>query len=181
MTPWHGESAMAEMTYSLLLHEAQYREIYARMRTERLLWAAWPDIAAREWTPEDFCRRLGRPDIYVLGGYIDRELAGVLLLWPVAQRTLCAEIGLTAFRRFFPQARDLCAGALRHACRELGITAILGRVAAPNRHILRMLGGLGFTELGRVPGMIWYAARQKFVDGVLVMATPASIINSQEA
>lgn len=174
-------NAMADMTYSLLLHAAQYREIYARMRAERLLWAAWPDVAAGEWTPEDFCRRLGRKDMYVLGGYIDGELAGVLLLWPVAQRTLCAEVGLTAFRRYFGQARELCRGALLHACRQLDLSAIIGRVAAPNRHILRMLGGLGFAELGRVPGMIWYAALQKFVDGVLVMATPSSIINSKEA
>lgn len=172
---------MAEMTYSLLIHERQYRAIYARMHAERLLWAAWPDVAAAEWTAEEFCRRLGREEMYVLGGCIDGEPAGVLLLWPVSGRTLCAEVGLTAYRRFFPQARELARGALLHACVELSLSAILGRVAAPNRHILRMLGGLGFAELGRVPGMIWYAARERFVDGVLVMATPDSIRNSREA
>ncbi len=180
MTRLPGD-AMPKMTYSLLIHERQYREIYARMRAERLLWAAWPDMAEAEWTAEEFCRRLGREEMYVLGGYIDDEPAGVLLLWPVAGRSLCAEVGLTAFRRHFRQARELARGALLHASGELSLSAIIGRVAAPNRHILRLLGSLGFAELGRVPGMIWYAAREHFVDGVLVMATPESIHNSREA
>lgn len=172
---------MPEMTYALLLHERQYRDIYARMQAGRLLWAAWPDMGAEEWTADEFCRRLGREEMYVLGGSIDGELAGVMLLWPVAGRTLCAEVGLTAFRGYFREAPALCRGALLHAARELGLASVLGRVAATHRHILRLLGCLGFAELGRVPGLIWLAARERFVDGVLVMATPDSIRNAKEA
>ena len=33
-----------EMTYKVLLHEADYRAIYEAMREDDTLWSAWPDI-----------------------------------------------------------------------------------------------------------------------------------------
>lgn len=164
-----------KMIYTVLLHESQYRALYERLCKEDLLWAVWPDVDAEDWTPEVFVGLLSMPDTLVLGGYIDGVLAGIMTLRPVAARSLTAEIGLTGFRSYFAQAEDLCRGALLWACTHLDVASFLGRVAAPNRHITRMLSCLGFRELGRVPGMYWYTRKQKFVDGVLVLATPDSV------
>lgn len=172
-----------EMTYKVLLHEADYRAIYEAMREDDTLWSAWPDIDPDEWTPEIVVRLMSRPDVLVLGGAIDGVPAGFMTLHPVTQRTLTAEIGVAAFRPFFRQAAALCRGALLWACDNLELSSFLGKVAAPNRHVLAMLGQVGFYELGRVPGLFWYTRKQRFVDGVLVMATPESIrkISAEEA
>ena len=53
--------------------------------------------------------------------------------------------------------------------------SLVGRVAAPNRHALRMAPQVGFHLLGRVPGMCWHGKKQQFVDGVLVLATPDTV------
>ena len=164
-----------EMAYTVLLHKSQYHALYDRLREENLLWAVWPDVDAGDWTPDVFINLLSRPDTLVLGGAIDGAPAGVMTLRPVTARSLTAEIGLTAFRHYFARAEDLCRGALLWACEHLDVASFLGRVAIPNRHILRMLSCLGFRELGRVPGMCWYTRKQKCVDGALVLATPDSI------
>lgn len=164
-----------EMTYKVLLHEADYRAIYKIMRQDGTLCTAWPDIDPDEWTPEIMVRFMSRPDVLVLGGAVDGVPAGFMTLHAVGQRTMTAEIGVAAFRPFFRQAAALCRGALLWACDNLELASFLGKVAAPNRHVLAMLGQVGFQELGRVPGLCWYTRKQRFVDGVLVMATPESI------
>lgn len=173
-----------EAEYRVLIHAHEFRALYDRFRADGSLWAFWPDVAQDEWTQESFCRFLARDGMYVLGGYIASQLAGVMLLWPVALRTQCAEIALSAFRPFYSLATPLCQGALLKVLDELDIASIIGRVAAPNRHCLNLMKGLGFRELGRVPGLYWYARLGKFVSGALVMATPESIkktINASEA
>lgn len=172
-----------EMTYKVLLHEADYRAIYEAMREDDTLWSAWPDIDPDEWTPEIVVRLMSRPDVLVLGGAIDGLPAGFMTLQAVSRRSMTAEIGVAAFRPFFRQAAALCRGALLWACDNLELSSFLGKVAAPNRHVLAMLGQVGFRELGRVPGLFWYTRKQRFVDGVLVMATPESIrkISAEEA
>lgn len=170
-----------EMTYKVLLHEADYRAIYTVMLEDDTLWAAWPDIDRDEWSPEVLVRFMSRPDVLVLGGDVDGVPAGFMTLHPVTPRTMTAEIGVAAFRPFFGQAAALCRGALLWACENLELTSFLGKVAAPNRHVLAMLGQVGFRELGRVPGLFWYSRKQRFVDGVLVMATPESIQKTMEA
>ena len=174
---------MLNATYKVLINEAEFLAIYRKLDADGSFWAFWPDVEEEEWTAERFCHFLSRDGLYVLGGYIDGELAGAMLLWPVAPRTLCAEIALTAFKPFYPLATKLCQGALLKVLDELEIASILGRVATPNRHCLRLLGGLGFREVCRVPGLFWYACKRKFVSGALVMATPESIratIQTQE-
>ena len=164
-----------EMTYQVLIRRDQLAAIYRRLADEGLLWAVWSDIDGEQWSEDFFVSMLDRPEMLVLGGYVDGALAGVMTLNPLIQRTRTLEIGLTAFRDYFGQAEALCRGALLWACETQDVASFLGRVAAPNRHILRMLGRLGFRELGRVPGLGWYTRKQDFVEGVLVLATPASI------
>lgn len=162
-----------EFLYKVLAHEWQLARVYERMRTEDLLWAAWPD--EEEMDERYFIQRLGRDDTLVIGGYVDGELAGIMTLTAVAKNTLCAEIGLTAFRQYFGIAHGLCHGALLWAFELTGAKSFIGRIAAAHRHILRMFAALGFYELGRVPGMIWHARRHKFMDAVIVVARPDTI------
>lgn len=170
---WHGD--VMSMTYKVIINAGELAEIYRRLKEEKLLWAVWSDIDDEEWTESLFVKFLSRDDTLVLGGYIDGELAGVMTMRPAEMKSLTANIGLTAFRKFFKQAVPLCMGALLWACDTQDMKSILGRVAAPNRHILRLLSSLGFKEIGRVPGMTWYTRKQAFVDGVLVLATVESI------
>lgn len=173
MTHWNGEPM--RRTYRRLAREEDLLSLYARLRGEDLLWAVKPEVEAREWTEEVFLQLFRRPDVWVLEGSIDGEPAGAMTLRPAEPRSLCGEIGLTAFRPFFRQAVPLCLGALLLACEELAVASFLGRVPAPNRHILAMLDRVGFHELGRVPGLCWHSRKQAFVDGVLVLATPESV------
>lgn len=163
------------MTYKVLIHTEQYREIYRLMDEQDLLWAAWPEVEPEEWSAELMVNMFTRRDFLVLGGYVDGQLAGAMTLYPDNYRSRVAWIGLTAFRPYFPQAEELCRGALLWALDTQDISAIMGKVAAPNRHIIRMLGLLGFREVVRVPDLMWFARFQKWVAGVLVMATPESI------
>lgn len=161
--------------YKVILNAEELAGIYRRLREEKLLWAVWSDIDEEEWTENLFVRMLTREDMLVLGGYIDGELAGVMTLRPAEPKSLTGNIGLTAFRKFFRQAVPLCMGGLLWACDTQDMKSVIGRVAAPNRHILRLLESLGFKEIGRVPGLTWYTRKQAFVDGVLVLATVDSI------
>lgn len=162
------------MTYRQLVRPEQYAEVYQRLADEDLLWAIWWDVDPDQWSVELFVHMMDRADRYVLAGYIDGQFAGLMTLLGLP-RSRCAEIGLTALRPYFRQAAPLCLGALKLACETLDVASFLGRVPEPNRHILRMLGAVGFHEIGRVPGMCWYTRKQAFVPGVLVMATPSSI------
>lgn len=137
-----------EMTYKVLLHEADYRAIYENMRQDGTLWTAWPDIDPDEWTPEIVVRLMSRPDVLVLGGAVDGVPAGFMTLQAVSRRSMTAEIGVAAFRPFFRQAAALCRGALLWACDNLELSSFLGKVAAPNRHVLAMLGRWGSGSLG---------------------------------
>lgn len=161
--------------YKVILNAEELTAMYRRLKEERLLWAIWSDVDEDEWTESQFVRFMTRQDTLVLGGYIDGELAGVMTLRPAEPKSQTGFIGLTAFRKFFKQAVPLCMGGLLWACDTQDMVSVLGRVAAPNRHILRLLASLGFKEIGRVPGLTWYTRKQAFVDGVLVLATVDSI------
>lgn len=166
------------MTYrSILPEDAKTLEsIYERLKAEDLLWTVYPEVDPQEWTLARFLSIHTAP-LHVLAGYIDGEMAGVMLTWPFREslRSRVAEIGLSAFRRHFAQAVPLCKGALLWAVENLHPTAIIGRVACPSRHILALLSQVGFSKLGKIPGLCWYTRQQKHVDGWLVMATPESI------
>ena len=150
--------------------------IYERLRTEDLLWTVYPEVDPEEWSLERFYS-IHQAPLHVLAGYVDGEMAGVMLSWPFREswKNRVLEIGLTAFRKHFAQAVPLCRGALIWACDHLQPTAIIGRVACPSHHILRLLDAVGFSKLGKVPGLCWYTRKQTHVDGWLVMATPESI------
>lgn len=170
-----------EMTYRAIppTDEHTLAYIYERLRSEDLLWTVYPEVDPEEWTLERFYS-IHQAPLHMLAGYIDGEMAGVMLSWPFREswKTRVLEIGLTAFRKHFAQAVPLCRGALLWACDHLQPvqpTSFIGRVACPSHHILRLLDCLGFQKLGKVPGLCWYTRRQTHVDGWLVLATPESI------
>lgn len=166
MTPLPGE-----FSYRVLLREADFRRVYGRVRD--LLWLVWPELPDEE----SFVARLASPGVYVLEGYVAGEAAGLLLLWPYGTPSLCAEIGVCGYRPHFAVAGALFLGALLHVLEtfEPAPLSFIGRVARVNVAALTMLQAVGFRRLGVVPGMMWLARKEKFVDGVLVMATPESV------
>jgi len=150
--------------------------IYERLQAEDLLWTVYPEVDPEEWSLDKFLRIHTAP-LHVLAGYVDGEMAGVMLSWPFREswKNRVLEIGLTAFRKHFRIATPLCRGALLWACDSLQPTSIIGRVACPSHHILRLLDSVGFSKLGRIPGLCWFTRKQQWVDGWLVMATPETI------
>ena len=167
------------LTYQVM-QPADLPMLYAVLHAERTLWAIWPEHGD-DCTEEQFCSAMGAEDMLVLGGYIDGDLAGVLTLRPFcSDRTLCGEVGLTALRKYFPVAAPLCRSALLWCYDNLELRTMVGRVACPNRHILRMLGQVGFSRAALIPGLCWYGRKQQFVDGWLVTATRRSVERSME-
>ena len=168
-----------EMAYELMT-ETDVRLLYACLQAEGILWALVPDVP--EISEEQFVADMMRDDVYPLAGYVDGELAGCLTLRPFDGRnTNCAEVGVTARRKFFRVAAPLCRGALIHAADVLQPSSFIGRVAEPNHHILRMLSSVGFEKLRRIPGLVYYGRKQRYVDGWLVLATPETVRTSEGA
>lgn len=172
-----------EYAYRRICAPEEHAEIYRRLRDEDLLWPLFSEIEPDEWSEELYVRMLGPNSMCeTWAGYVDGAMAGIAYLWPFdfSHRTRIAEIGLTAFRDYFGQAARLARGCLVEICeahnrQDRLVASIVGRVPAPNRHILAMLEQLGFSRLCRLPGMFWFTRLQRHVDGWLVQATPESI------
>lgn len=163
--------AVTDISYRVLTDD-ELDDAYARLAEQGLLWALFPEmetLSLNQW------REIMAGPALILGGFVDGHLAGLLSVRPFMGRTQCAEAGVTALRPWFARAADLSRGAFLWAFERLDCVSLVGRVAAPNRHILRMAPLVGFQELGRIPGMCWYARKRKFVDGVLLLATPESV------
>ena len=156
-----------------VLDEAGCAAAFARLRDGGLLWAfdcEWEEPSLERWM-----RVCSRPDVLLLEGLVDGVAAGLMKIAPFQERTLCGEVGVAAYRGFFAPAAWLARGACLWCFAHLDCVSLLGRVAVPNRHALRMAPQVGFRELCRVPGMCWYGRKQRFVDGALLLATPESV------
>lgn len=156
-----------------VLDEAGCAAAFARLRDGGLLWAfdcEWEEPSLERWM-----RVCTRPDVLLLEGLVDGVAAGLMKIAPFQERTLCGEVGVAAYRGFFAPAAWLARGACLWCFAHLDCVSLLGRVAVPNRHALRMAPQVGFRELCRVPGMCWYGRKQRFVDGALLLATPESV------
>lgn len=165
-----------QISYRVLTGD-ELDDAYARLAEQDLMWALFPEmesISLCQW------REIMAGPVLILGGFIGGRSAGYLSVRPFMGRTLCGEVGVTALRPWFSRAARLSRGAFLWAFRHLDCVSLVGRVAAPNRHILRMAPEVGFRELGRIPGMCWHARKRKFVDGVLLLATPESVRESME-
>lgn len=165
-------------TFRVITKEQDFLAIFNALKRDDLLWTVYPDVDAEDWSFDLFLSFCGPGTVtWTLAGYVDGELAGVLWLWPFrgALAGRCGEIGVTAFRPHFKDAERLCRGALLQACKELDIASIIGRIPVQAKHILRMHERLGFSRLGRIPGLLWHARLRRPVDGYLVLATPESI------
>lgn len=170
-----------EVSYRCLAGEQGLGLLHEKMAAQDLFWAAWPQLDDTDRA--SFVKYVDRPEVLALGGFIKDELAGCLTLQPFGDRTLVAEIGVTAFRPYFSVARPLFLHALGHALNilEPAPTAFVGRVARVNRHIIAMLASCGFTEMGRIPGLVWHSRKRIFMEGALVMATSENILKLLEA
>ena len=168
-----------ERSYRILTELADFERVFQRLEREGLFWASdceWESPERARWL-----RSCTREDVLMLEGLVDGEPAGVLKLSPFMARTRCGEIGVAAYRDFFRHAAWLARGACLWCFERLHCASLVGRVAAPNRHALRMAPRVGFRVLGRVPGMCWHGKKQQFVDGVLVLATPESVREAESA
>lgn len=139
-----------------------------------LMWSLCPDYGD-DMTEAEFMALYGRDDCLVLGGFVDGELGGFLVIWPYRRVTRCAEIGLCAFRKFFSVAPRLCIGGLLWAFEHLDMVAMVGHVPAPSRHVLAMLEQVGFGRRALIPDLLWFARKERFVSGWLVMADRVSV------
>ena len=170
-------------TYRLIQDPAEHAEIYRRLKEEDLLWCLFSEIEPDEWSEDLYIKLHNSASVRdTWGGYIDGRLAGLAYVWPFrgSYRTRCAEIGLTAFRDYFKEAAPLCRRGLLHAIDHYNSTdrvlaSLVGCVPAPNRHIVSMLGQIGFVKQCRIPKLFWFTKIQKHVDGWFVSATPESI------
>ncbi|MCH5278073.1 MAG: hypothetical protein J1E80_09640 [Desulfovibrionaceae bacterium] len=181
---------MDDITYRVLTSD-ELDDAYARLAEQGLLWALFPELESvsleqwREMMGGYPARTAGTalPEsgpVLLLGGFAGNALAGLLSVRPFMGRTQCGEAGVTALRPWFPWAARLSREGFLWAFEHLDCVSLVGRVAAPNRHILRMAESVGFRELGRIPGMCWHARKRKFVDGVLLLATPETVRESME-
>lgn len=171
MTLWHGDAM--ERTYRVLTQDCDFERVFRRLEQDGLFQAF--DC---EWEEPDFPRWMAhcrRPDVLLLEGCIDGMPAGLLKLIPFMARTRCGEIGVVAYRDFFRHAAWLSRGAYLWCFEHMDCACLVGRVAAPNRHALAMAPAVGFRELCRIPQMCWHGGKQKFVDGVMMLATPETV------
>lgn len=169
-----------EYSYKIVQDPFEHAEIYRRLKEEDLLWCLYSEIEPEDWSEDLYIKMHNSSTMReTWAGYIDGELAGVAYIQPFcgSLRSCCAEIGLTGFRKFFKQAARLARGALLTICERHGdnIRSIVGRVPAPNHHILRMLGMLGFQIQCKIPGLFWFTRKRQIVDGFFVMAQPQDI------
>lgn len=166
-----------KLTYNVV-PEYALPAIYAVLKAENTLWAIWPEHGD-ECTEEEFCTAMGAPDVLVLAGNIDGDPAGVLTLRPFcSDLTQCGEVGLMALRKYFSLAAPLCRSALLWCFDNMDLRSMVGRVAVPNRHVLAMLGQVGFSKAAKIPGLMWYGRKKDFVDGWLVTATRETVERS---
>jgi len=169
-------------TFKVLVSASDFSAVFNALKRDGLLWTVYPEVDAEDWSLDLFLAYCGpETATWTLAGYVDGELSGCMWLWPFrgALCGRCAEIGVTAFRGHFRDAERLVFGALDKACRELDVASFIGRVPVHSRHVLAMHERVGFSILGRVPGLMWYTRKKRPCDGYLMMATPETIAEAR--
>ena len=157
-----------EFAYQILNPDT-YPDVFERMQNDGLLWPFFPELGSK-MDVDTFCALYSRPDLLLLGGFIDGDLAGVLSLCPYRPATRVGEIGLCAFRKSFSDAPRLCVGALLWCFDRLDLAALVGHVPATSHHVMWMLDRVGFRRVVRLPDLMWLDRRGRFVDGWVVVA-----------
>lgn len=171
MILWHGD--MMEMTCRVLKAD-DFHRMYPRMVEDRLLWAFWPQYLDDWWTEEKFVSLLSARDSVVVGVEVDGVVGGFLHLWPYcgSEFTKAGEVGVCAFRKYFPLASQMCRVVVRYVFSHFDCSCLIGHIPVHNIHALRMLESVGFTKVCRVPEMGYFARKDRFSDGWLVNAVP---------
>ena len=85
------------------------------------------------------------------------------------------EFDFTAYREAFHIAPRMAQGGFLWIFEHCGASAIVGFCAEPNRQAWHLARACGFIIMGTIPGLCWFSRRKKFVNGVMVMATPQSV------
>lgn len=151
--------------------------IYRQMKAERLLPWAMSSIT----TPSlaYWLALTARRDGVVLLRCEDD--AGRILGCGLFTRQPCRvwQFDFTAFRAGFPVAVTQARGGFQWAFDHLDCTSIMGVCPLPNRHAWKLAEACGFHVLARLPEACFYARKQKYVDGVLVLCTRQSLASGE--
>lgn len=171
MTRWHGDTVGVSCS---VLGRDDFKAMYPRMVRDGLLWTLWPQFPDEWWSEEKFTALLSDEKSLVIGAGVDGELGGFLHLWPYegSSYTRVGEVGVCAFREYFGLADVMCRAAMQKVFAEYECSCLIGHVPVQNRHALRMLERVGFRKVCRVPGMGYFARKDTFADGWLVLAEP---------
>ncbi len=81
----------------------------------------------------------------------------------------------TVFREHFSEAIPMSKGALRWIFSQEQCRCLLGICAISNRHAWRLAQAAGFHILGKAQDACFIAKKQRYEDGVLVMASSRSL------
>lgn len=163
----------ADISCSILAKE-DFRAMYPRMRDGGLLWTMWPQYPSAWWSEERFIALLGDEKSAVIGGYVNGQLGGFLHLWPYGGSlyTKVGEAGVCAFREYFPYAQEMCKAAMEYVFAHFDCSCLIGHIPVQNIHALKMLEAVGFKKVCRVPQMGYFARKDMFTDGYIVLAIP---------
>ncbi len=77
----------------------------------------------------------------------------------------------TVFRAHFSEAVAMSQGALRFIFSHDECHSLLGICAKSNRHAWQLAQKAGFSTIGSVPKACYFAKKERFEDGILVMAS----------
>ncbi|WP_165071124.1 hypothetical protein [Desulfovibrio sp. ZJ200] len=155
--------------------QAQIDEPYARMRAEGLLpyaMYAFADPGLEDW------RRVTAPEKGLLLRCEDAQgrLLACGLFSPLLGKIW--QFDFTAFRESAHLAPLMARQAFAWIFDRQDCAGIMGLCPAPNRHAWRLAEAVGFNVLGRLPKACFYARKQNYVDGVLVLCTPRSLASA---
>lgn len=155
--------------------QAQIDEPYERMQAEGLLPYAMYAFAApslQDW------RRVTAPEKGLLLRCEDEH--GRLLACGLFSPRLGKiwEFDFTAFRESAHLAPLMARQAFAWFFEQQDCAGIVGLCPAPNRHAWRLAKVAGFNILGRLPQACFYARKQRYVDGVLVLCTRQSLASA---
>lgn len=155
--------------------QAQIDEPYGRMRAEGLLpyaMYAFVDPGLEDW------RRVTAPEQGLLLRCEDSH--GRLLACGLFSPRLGKiwQFDFTAFRESAHLAPLMARQAFAWIFEQQDCAGILGLCPAPNRHAWRLAKAAGFSILGRLPEACFYARKQRYVDGVLVLCTRRSLASA---
>lgn len=164
-----------EYRFSLLTAYPDVLRVGQRLLEENSMWALEPSV--ENITAELWADAVSAPDTAVIEGYINGEAAGVELIRPFCPISQCGFYAGVGYRKFFKQGVALARKGMLFFFAHYDCKSLIAQVPVTNRHIFRIARELGFIPLSeeRIPGLMWYGKKKKFVDGRLFLVTEHSL------